>query len=222
MKNLLMLIVLLLTSAVAEAQVAIINDKDGFTNVREQPNGQSEIIYRISNNEVFWYGEEEDKGEWVTVYIPKNKFSFSSTQLDYLQGFIHKSRLLHLEKVQSYKGTDFSFEYVIEPFALKNRIVDKQEGKWVTAIDGRPVWGTDGNFPRTQVKDIKVKIAGRPIVLSKAFFEDIYECTNTFKIYQNGDTYFVYQWNSDGAGSYQIVWVFTKTGLKQRLVGSMI
>ncbi|KAA3440545.1 hypothetical protein [Rufibacter hautae] len=222
MKNLLVLILLLLSSVLAEAQVAIINDKDGFTNVRKQPNGQAEIIYRISSNEVFWYGTEEDNGEWITVYIPKNKFSFSSTQPDYLQGFIHKSRLLHLEKVRPYKGSDFSFEYVIAPFNLKNRIVDKQKDKWVTEIDGRPVWGTDGNFPKTQVKAVKVKIAGQLVSISKAFYEDIYECTNTFKIYQNGDTYFVYQWNSDGAGSYQIVWVFTKAGLKQRLVGSLI
>ncbi|MFT5884393.1 MAG: hypothetical protein ACI9IP_000848 [Arcticibacterium sp.] len=31
----------------------------------------------------------------------------------------------------------------------------------------------------------------------------------------------VYQWNSDGAGAYQVVWVFSNKGLEQRLVGSM-
>jgi hypothetical protein len=65
-------------------------------------------------------------------------------------------------------------------------------------------------------------VGKQQIPISRAFYEDIYEYTNSFKIYKNADNYFVYQWNSDGAGAYQIVWVFTKAGLKQRLVGSII
>ncbi|WP_125077687.1 hypothetical protein [Rufibacter latericius] len=221
MKNLVALIALVLTSIVARAQVAIIKDKDGYTNVRKQPNAQAEIIYKVSSNQAFWYNTEAE-GEWMTVYIPKNDFSFSSTQPDYIEGFIHKSRIQPLEKLQPYKGTDFSFEYKTKPFTQQGRIIDLRESKWVVAIDGRPAWGTDGNFPKTQVTGVHVILEGERIQISKAFYGDIYECTNTFSVYKNGNAYFVYQWNSDGAGGYQIVWVFTKEGLKQRLVGSMI
>ena len=41
------------------------------------------------------------------------------------------------------------------------------------------------------------------------------------KVYRSGDTYFVQQWNSDGAGAYELVWVLTKEGLQPRLVGNI-
>ena len=223
MKNLILLIALLLSSVIATAQVAIIQDKDGYTNVREKPNGQSPIIHKLYSNEAFWYdyNEGHDTGEWIPVFIPKNAFSFNSTELSYIEGFIHKSRLQPLDKLKPYKGADFKFEYLIEPYALNNRIVDRYNGA-VAAIAGRPVWGADGDFPRTQVKGVNAIVDGQKIEINEAFYSDIYECTNTFKVYKNGDAYIVYQWNSDGAGAYQVVWVFTKNGLKQRLVGSMV
>ena len=221
MKKLAVLIAIILSAAISEAQVAIINDKDGYTNVREQPNTQAEVIHRINSNEVFWYSDEE-QGEWIKIYVPKNDFSFGSTQTDFVEGFIHKSRLLPLEKTKAYKGSNFTFKYEIKPFSTQGRIIDKQEGRHIVAIDGRPVWGTDGNYPKTQVIGVDVRVEGKQIPISRAFYNDIYECSNSFNVYKNGDTYFVYQWNSDGAGGYQIVWVFTKEGLKQRLVGSMI
>ncbi|MFD3002976.1 hypothetical protein ACFS7Z_21605 [Pontibacter toksunensis] len=223
MKNLTLLIALFLTTVVSTAQVAIIQDKDGYTNVREKPNGQSPIIHKLYSNEAFWYDYEDghDTNEWIPVYIPKNPFSLNSTEVSYIEGFIHKSRLQPLDKLQPYKGTDFRFEYLIEPFALHNRIVDRYNGA-VASIAGRPVWGTDGNFPRTQVKGVNARVEEQNIDINEVLYSDLYECTNTFEVYKNSDSYIVYQWNSDGAGAYQVVWVFTKGGLKQRLVGSMI
>ena len=223
MKNLLASI-FLLCSLLANGQVAIIKDKDGFTNVRKKPNGKSEIIHKIYENEVFWFDHEKgvDTLEWVPVYIPKNDFSLGSSEPEYIVGFIHISRLQPLQELTPYEGPDFSFEYVVQPFDSTNRIIDRKEGRWVTAIDGRPVWGTDGGLPSTQVNEIKVTIEGQEINLNRAFYSDIYECTNSFKIYKNGDAYIIYQWNSDGAGYYEIAWVFTKKGLRHRLVGTMI
>lgn len=222
-KKLILLVAFLFTTDIATAQVAIIQDKDGFTNVREKPNGQSPIIHKLYSNEAFWYNFENghDTNEWIPVFIPKHSFSLSSTQPDYIEGYIHKSRLQPLDKLKSYTGADFRFEYLIEPFALNNRIVDRYNDA-VAAIAGRPVWGTDGDFPRTQVKGINVTVEGKKIEINQALYNDIYECTNTFKVYKNGDSYIVYQWNSDGAGAYQVVWIFTKDRLTQRLVGSMI
>lgn len=39
-------------------QVAIINDKDGFTNIRKTPSPTSEIIYKIQKHQVFLVDEE--------------------------------------------------------------------------------------------------------------------------------------------------------------------
>ena len=51
-RNLLLSIFVLLTHS-AFGQVAIIQDKDGFTNVRSKPTVDSEIVYVLKENEVF-------------------------------------------------------------------------------------------------------------------------------------------------------------------------
>lgn len=224
MKIVLTFILTILTIHISFGQVAIIHDPDGWTNIRKAPNGQSEIIHKVNENEVFWYDYEttDIEQDWISIYIPKNDFCLGKSEPNYIVGFIHKSRLLPLEKLEGYSGDEFTFQYKLSDFDSTDRIVEKQDGKWVTAIDGRPVWGTDGNFPKTQVIDIEIKIEGQEIEIHKIFYSDIYECDNELSFYKNGDTYFAHQWNSDGAGAYEIVWVLDKNGLKQRLVGSMM
>ncbi len=205
-------------------QVAVIEDKDGFTNVRLEPNSKSEIIYQIKTDQVFWFGEDhyDKNSEWTSVYIPKNNFSFDCTSPDYLKGFVHKSRIRPFNEKEEYTGTELTFEYVIKPFSDKNKIIDYQESKWIVAINGLKPWGTDGGKPNTEIKEIKVNLNGKEIIVPKVLTIDIYECDNKFDIYKIGKTYFVHQWNSDGAGAYEIVWVITENGIKQRLVGTII
>lgn len=213
-----------MTVQISFGQVATIQDPDGWTNVRKAPDGKSEVIHKVYENEVFWYDFEptDKEQEWISIYIPKNNYSLGKSEPNFIVGFIHKSRLLKLEQLQGYSGNDFQFDYQLSDFDTANRVIDKQDGKWVTAINGRPVWGTDGNFPKTQVDKVEVIIEGKEIEIHEVFYSDIYECDSGLSIYKNGDTYFVHQLNSDGAGAYEIVWVFDKNGLKQRLVGTMI
>lgn len=220
---LLLALLTILVCQTTTGQVATIQDKDGWTNVRKSPGRQSEIIQKIHENQVFLYNPDvsEEMQDWVSVYIPKNNFSLGKSEPDFIVGFIHRSRLLPLEKLKEYSKEEFSFQYKIGPFNIENRVIDKQDDKWVTAIDGRPVWGTDGGLPRTQVNGIQLKIEGKEIEIHKVFFSDIYECDNKFTVYKNRDTYFVYQWNSDGAGAYVIVWVLDKMGVKQRFIGTI-
>ncbi|MEL6629256.1 MAG: hypothetical protein AAFQ92_27305 [Bacteroidota bacterium] len=204
------------------AQVATIKDPDGWTNVRSAPNRTADIIHKVYENDVFWYYIENSDQDWVQVYIPKDDYCMRATNQPDMVGYIHKSRLLPLEDLEEYTGNDFTFEYEVSVFDPTDRILDQHDGQWITSIDGRPVWGTDGNLPRTQVDNIAVTLDGQEIDIHRVFYSDIYECDNRFTVYKNGDTYFVYQGNSDGAGFYEIVWVIDRTGLKQRLVGSII
>ncbi len=223
MKITLTIIFTILTFQLSVGQVAIIQDADGWTNVRKSPDGQSEIIHKAYENEVFWYDYEttDKEQDWISIYIPKNDFCLGKSEQNFIVGFIHKSRLLPLEEIKEHTESDFSFQYNLTAFDSTNKIIDKLDGKWVTAIYGRPVWGTDGNFPNIQVDNIEVRIGGQEIEIHKVFYSDIYECDNEFSVYKKGDTYFVHQWNSDGAGAYEIVWVLDRNGLRQRLVGTI-
>ena len=224
MKKLAVIIISSFFLQVTIGQVATIQDPDGWTNVREKPDNESDIIHKVYENEVFWYDYESTDREqdWISIYILKNDFSLEKSEPNFIVGFIHKSRLLPLKELKPYTEENFSFKYATSEFKLRNRIVDKHEGKWISKFDGRPIWGVDGGYPRMQIDAIDVSIDGIKIQIHKVFYSDIFECDNTFTIYKNKDTYFVHQWNSDGAGAYEIVWVLDKTGLKQRLVGTMI
>lgn len=225
MKTINLVLTFLIVTSSAFGQVAVIKDKDGYTNVRKEAKGESEVVYKLLENEVFWFDYEVGyfKNEWVAVYIPKNKYSFPSSSPDYIRGFVHKSRILPIDKLPKLTTENFNFNYKLSSFDSNGKIIDKNIDKWITQINGRPVWGTDGNLPRLQVENINVSIDNIELFIHPVFYCDIYECDGEYTFYKNGDTFFVYQMNSDGAGAYQIVWVFTKeNGLIQRLVGSLI
>ena len=219
MKNFLIVVTILFFCKMNYGQIAVIKDTDGFTNVRKLPKIDSEIIYKLKDSEVFSYQETENESEsdWITVYISKNKYQLECGEGDTFIGYIHKSRLCPIENLTKYSGTEFSFKYNLKKFSLENKISDF-DGKWLTKINGRRIYGTDGNIPKTEVIGIETSINGKSIEIPNIFYEDIFECNNEFEINRNKDDFIVHQWNSDGAGGYLIVWVLVNGKLKQRLI----
>ena len=134
----------------------------------------------------------------------------------------YKSRLLILDDANVYTGKDFYFKYNLKPFSSKNRNIKKEEGKWITSIDGKKPWGTDGGFPKIQIESIDVKINDEEILIEKQYFQNLFEISDTFKVIKSGEYFIVYQSNSDGAGGYDLAWVFDENELKQILVGTKI
>lgn len=105
MKIVLIFILPVLTFQITVGQVATIQDPDGWTNVRKAPDGKSETILKVYENEVFWYDYEEadQEQDWISIYIPKNDYCLGISEPSYIVGFIHKSRLLPLEKLKKNK-----------------------------------------------------------------------------------------------------------------------
>ena len=217
MKNYLIILLFLFFSHLNFGQIAVIKDNDGFTNVRKQPKGDSEIIYKLKDSEIFSYEEQKDELDWIKVYISKNKYQLECDENDTFIGYVHKSRLCPIENLTKYSGTEFSFKYKLQKFSFKNKISDF-DGKWLTKINGRRIYGTDGNIPKTEVVGIETSMKGKTIEIPEMLYEDIFECNNEFEINKNKDDYIVHQWNSDGAGGYLIVWVLGNQKLKQRLI----
>lgn len=68
----------------AERQ-GVINDPDGYTNIRKSNNSKSEIIGKVMEGEVFTYWETNDN--WYVVQTAKG-----------IKGFIYKNRIKPMEK----------------------------------------------------------------------------------------------------------------------------
>lgn len=201
------------------SQVAMIKDKDGFTNVRSGPNNDSTVIYKVENFELFFVFEAAKNNEnWLEVYIPKNQFALGCDGSDYIKGYMHSSRIIDIYDLEKYEGDDFSFKYKLDSFSFENKIVDYVDDKWISKINGRRYYGTDGETPKIEVKSIEIIMGGKEISVPKILFSDLFECSNKFEVYKYLDAYIVDQWNSDGAGGYGITWLIDSDGVKQRLI----
>ncbi|MBD0403031.1 hypothetical protein [Flammeovirga sp. EKP202] len=223
MRSLLILFIsLILYTNNVIGQIAMIQDKDGYTNVRSKPQSDSDVIYKLYEDEIFWFGEEyyDESKTWVPVYITFNKFSIGSMMHNYFKGYIHKSRLNPLEENLT-KDSNVNLEYEIVPFNTEKRFIRSNENGVVYQIDGLNFFGTDGELPKTEVKSVKVEIDGKRIVIPEILYQDLYNCNNRINIFKKEDLCFFENTNSDGAGGYQIIWVFKSGKLIQRLVGSI-
>ena len=85
MKKLLLVILFLLSSLTIFAVRYVVDTKDGYANLREEPNSKSKVIKKLKNNHemVFWH----EKGEWYYIEFERE----DGTPFDY--GYIHKSQL---------------------------------------------------------------------------------------------------------------------------------
>lgn len=61
----------------------MINDPDGYVNIREKPNAHSKIVRKIKKNELFYF-TPISRAEWYPV---------SLKEISPCIGYIHKSRI---------------------------------------------------------------------------------------------------------------------------------
>ncbi len=71
----------------SQDNVAIINDKDGFTNVRESKLTNSAIVGQIKKGEFFTF--KTSTGNWLEISKTFNE----NGEIENLHGFVHKSRV---------------------------------------------------------------------------------------------------------------------------------
>ncbi|MFD0992994.1 SH3 domain-containing protein [Tenacibaculum geojense] len=85
--------------------IGLINDPDGYTNIRSNPNSKSDVVGKIFKGSYFHYNEDVNNN-WYPV----------TTQTG-LKGYVHKSRIERVDskpliflKINSEDPTDFSFD----------------------------------------------------------------------------------------------------------------
>jgi hypothetical protein len=230
MKKLLSLCFFLFLSCKLLGQVAIIQDKDGYTNVRKDASTKSEIIYKLVDNEVFFHYEaafdsDVDNENWVYVMIPRNHFSIiTDLEKPYYYGYIHRSRLKPLNQLEKI------------PYPQKDKLifqiskVDTLEKKVDNLIDGYAPYGLDIYLHQsTQVNSLKMLWNDKLIPQPNILISDLYNMTfeegeynsskHQFEYYKNNESTFLVQECADGGGYYQIVWVVKDQKIVQRLAG---
>jgi hypothetical protein len=214
---------------VATAQLAIINDPDGFTNVRAGSSANSKIIGKFNDGDVFSYDDE--KNEWVKVgYYPAD-----SSNRVYFEGYIHKDRLLPIDQLycilKNHKTVtnghltlhkdSLTVEFMITPFRPAQHLLRK-ENDWIQKIDGKRPLGTDGEMPVEKLTRLRVVIGDHAVAIPAAAWDNLYDPTfETCNVLVDARTGFMYidlVSDRSAAGGYEIVWIFKNDRYIKRYV----
>lgn len=216
-------LILIFLSSVTFGQFAIIQDKEGYCNVRDSANAAANVIDTLKNGHFVYCFEK--KGNWTDIGYLKNG--------EELNGYVDHSRLKIIDdyvnlpvvtKAQNSvtlgKG---SVRVIVAKQGFDKRkykiSYQKEEKSQIELINGQPIWGTDGEMPHSEYKSIIIFVGQQKIVLPKTAIANLFEpdLDNTEVNYdKTNNIIYVQSANSDGAGYYRVVWKIEKGIYKNR------
>lgn len=206
------------------SQFGIINDLDGFVNVRSSAEKGNNISDKLENGFIVYYFEPE--GNWINIDYKKNGKD--------LNGYIYKDRIKSITAFQKIPlKSELDGKVKLENETVKIEISDtkfikekhklkflKNDKYVLVKIDNFQIFGTDGNIPKREYKSIQIEINNIKIELPNEALKNLYEPSlyNSKANYdEKNDILYVFSSNSDGAGSYEILWVIEKMKYKCRI-----
>jgi len=245
------LTLLFLFTAHINAQLAIINDTDGYINVRYDKNANSKIVGRLFNDDAFLYYKDEENDEWIDVYYnvtlsqlepEKRNYYIKECNVNgdslYITGYIHKSRLMPIDQLKkipdakrsegkrkiTIKNDSISLYIETSVFNPKAHKMKFAKDGWLEKIDGSYPWGANDDKPKIQIDRVSLIINGQTIFIPRNQYKDLFE-PNLSKINlfidKRGIIYIYMPWNSDGGGGYDAVWIIKDKKFLKRYVDGM-
>ena len=216
---------IVVAQAIEGGAFAVINDKDGYVNVRKEKSVQSKVLKKLDNNTLIFVLEYDKAyyGNWI--YADN-------------EGYIYNDRVKWIHKLPKIakgvvKGNTIVFEGKEIQVVLSTEKFDKSKHSFkyhkeyrdiIEKIDGKPFFGTDGNMPKEAYKSIEIKIRGKQVSIPQSAYSDLYEpnlYTDLNFVYYDKDSnnLYIVANNGDGAGAYMVCWQIEKGVYKGRKVG---
>ena len=225
------IVLLLLISDIVFAQeeaFAVINDKDGYVNVRKGKSAQSKVLKRLNNKTiVFAYNyDKTTDGNWI--YTDE-------------EGYIYNDRVKWIHKFPIIakgiaKGNTIVFEGKEIQVVLTSGKFDKSKHSFeyfkdsptgIEVIDDELPYGTDGKMPTTEYRSIEVNIHGKQVSLPKDAYSDLYEPTfltdhNSVYYDKESDILYIVANNNYAERPYKVCWQIEKGVYKGRKVSELV
>ena len=225
------IVLFLLISDIVFAQeeaFAVINDKDGYVNVRTGKSAQSKVLKRLNNKTiVFVYNyDKTTDGNWI--YTDED-------------GYIYNDRVKWIHKFPQIakgivKGSTMVFEGKEIQVILTSGKFDKSKHSFeyfkdsptgIEVIDDELPYGTDGKMPTTEYRSIEINIHGKRVSLPKDAYSDLYEPTfltdhNSVYYDKESDILYIVANNNYAERPYKVCWQIEKGVYKGRKVSELI
>lgn len=203
-----------------EAQFGVVQDKDGFVNVRELENANSQVLTKIKTGTILPIDPESINPNWILVeYKPE------------MNGYIYHDRIKNIEDFETispssisnnkieFSTSDYKVLIETQKFNSKNHRI-KKENDFIYEIDDKQALGIDGMMPTIEIKSFNILYKNQPIEFPKSYYTTLYNTQiDSFKLAYNQslDQYYLYGTFSDGAASFDAVWVLQKGKIVQHL-----
>ena len=202
-----------------EPGFALVNDKDGYVNVREKPSIHSKVIKRLNNRELIYvYDEEGQKENWL---LADNDGYIYRDRIKWVHSFDSVKKTGESENSISFAGNNISITITSQKFDKRKHNI-KYKDSYVYLIDGREPKGIDGYLPTDEYKDFDITIDGKKTIIPKDAYSDLFEPTAWYvNVYydKENDTVYIVASIGDGAGACEVCWQIEKGVYKRRKTG---
>ena len=216
---------IVVAQAIEGGAFAVINDKDGYVNVRKEKSVHSKVLKKLDNNTLIFvleYDKAHD-GNWIH---PDNEGYIYNDRVKWIHNFPQIDKGIAKGNTIVFEGKEIQVTLSTEKFD-KNKHSFKYHKEYrdiVEKIDGEPFWGTDGDMPKREYKSIEIKIRGKQVPIPKSAYNDLYESSlyiefNSVHYDKDNDILYIVANNGDGAGAYMVCWKIEKGVYKGRKVG---
>ena len=212
-----------------EEAFAVINDKDGYVNVRKEKSAQSKVLKKLNNKTiVFVYNyDKATDGNWI--YTDE-------------EGYIYNDRVKWIHKFPIIakgiaKGNTIVFEGKEIQVVLTSGKFDKSKHSFeyfkdsstgIEVIDDPALlYGNDGKMPTTEYRSIVINIHGKQVSLPKDAYSDLYEPTfltdhNSVYYDKESDILYIVANNNYADRPYKVCWQIEKGSYKGRKVSELV
>ena len=211
-----------------EEAFAVVNDKDGYVNIRKGKSAQSKVLKKLNNKTiVFAYNyDKTTDGNWI--YTDE-------------EGYIYNDRVKWIHKFPIIakgiaKGNTIVFEGKEIQVVLTSGKFDKSKHSFeyfkdsptgIEVIDDQLPYGTDGKMPTTEYRSIEINIHGKRVSLPKDAYSDLYEPTfltdHNFVHYdKENDILYIVANNNYADRPYKVCWQIEKGVYKGRKVSELV
>lgn len=194
--------------------VRVVEDPDGYTNLRSSPSADGKIIDKVPSGGVVAIERDIKGGKWAEVVREEYKKP---------KAYIHVSRLRRLDKWKTLAVGDWTREkeasakldgvvvrVASPPFKERDYKITKDTNGGIR-VNGMAPWGQDGGMPRTSL-ELNVSLNGRALKLPAGATRNLYDPNVGSLVLLTPSTadkhVLVAMMNGDGAGGYTVVWAF--------------
>ena len=226
-----LLLLFLLISSYTFAQVnenyffAVINDKDGYVNVRKEKSVHSKVLKKLDNNTLIFVLEYDKAQEGNWIYADNEGYIYND-RVKWIHNFPQIAKGIAKGNTIVFEGKEIQVVLSTEKFDKSKHSFKyhKEYRDVIEKIDGKLFWGTDGNMPKREYKSIEVKIRGKQVSIPQSAYNDLYESYlytefNSVHYDKDNDILYIVANNGDGAGAYMVCWQIEKGVYKGRKVG---